>query len=449
MALISFLGGFLIWSLTIIGLESYFFNFTFLFLWCFFVISLILQKKSSSSLNLMYIWAFSTALISCFIVEFGAYLSEIRIFGALSNATVKIGFPSMILLYISINFCDWLTKNIQPQKRLPKFYQDIATGAILMFSITAVLALMVVIIVYGTPNSHNVDRFYYWENIAPSWGRYLQYNLTQLAFILGVLFVNSNRKYIYALLLLFSLVIQFLGGEKFTGPFLSILFFFTPYLVMSKRNLLIRILTPRNLIILSLVFFSFTYIIYLSYLAIYGNNIAATKSFVERIALQSQVWWALDQHSELLNSDLSFDWLATNFFGFGKDSEHDVFGMYYIMKVIAPDDVFQRFFSNSVRFTMGTPVNYNFFFGYLLAPVICIFGGLLMGFSAWVLRVAIDLNDLFYSFIAIKFYYLVILISTMSDVQYLISLKFNLFIVFIVVYGVLLQGIKIKRKLHV
>lgn len=91
---IVFIISFSIWCLNILGIESWFLNITFMFSWFLIILLYLKNKKEESALNIIMIYSMSVGIVCCAIVESGAYLSEIRMFGKLSGATVRVGFTA-------------------------------------------------------------------------------------------------------------------------------------------------------------------------------------------------------------------------------------------------------------------------------------------------------------------------------------------------------------------
>ncbi len=441
---ICFLSTFLIWSINILGLTSWSLNIIFVVVWFVTILTCIKSKNRESVLNIIMIYSMSVGVICCLIVEGGAYLSEIRVFGRLSGATVRVGFTALIFLLTTISITGILSKYLQPVNTMDKKINWSINMLMQLIIFCSFLGLLFVYAKYGTPNSNGVDRFKYWSDIAPAWGRYLQFLLLQFSFLLGIKYSESKAKK-YIVLLMASVFMQFIGGEKFTGPTLSILFFLIPVLFYLQKDLISEILRPKIIIIILAVVSIFIFSSYLSYTAIYGDSAQGIRYLLERVALQAQVWWAVDLTSDIINPHLSLAWLLKNGFGLGLNEGNAIFGMYFLMQKITPSDVFLRFVDNGIRFTMGAPVNYNYFFGTVLGPVVAIFFGFWAGFGTWLLRNAILMKDLFYGFIVLKYYYFIIQICIMSDWYYFFTAKFMVFTIFIVFYSLVLQRIIIKK----
>lgn len=436
------IGAFCLWIITVCGVINWFNNILFTVVWFLILICSVRYNKRAVVLNIFMIYSMTMGVVCCLFVESGAYLSEIREYGSETGASIRVGFTALVFILSAIGFTGLLNMYFQPVNAMDWKVNSIVNFVIQTVMLFFFIGLFYLYDSYGTPNSHGVDRFYYWDNIAPDWGRYLQFLLLQISFLLGVKYA-SDKKIKYLMLLVFSMLVQIMGGEKFTGPILSFVFFMIPLLYYIRGDLISLFFKGRVLLLFLVVLSVLMLSSYLSYVKIYGDASVGLRYLVERIALQAQVWWAVDRISLPVNYEFSLEWLLHNAFGYGSDN--DVFGMYFLMQQIAPLDVFERFVNNGVRFTMGAPVNYNYFFGFLLGPAIAICFGLLAGFGAWLIRNAIITKDLFFGFIVIKYYYFIIQICGMSDWYYLINAKFWVFTLFIVFYSLILQRINIRK----
>lgn len=430
--------------MSILGIDSWALNIIFVILWIITILSYMKNKSKESVLNIIMIYIMSMGLVCCVVVESGAYLSEVRMFGTLTGATIRVGFTALAFLLSAILCTRVLSGYLQPVNAMDKRVNWSINTLMQIIILSSFAGLLYVYITYGTPNSNSVDRFVYWDNIAPAWGRYLQFMLLQFSFLLGIKFIESKSKK-FLILLIASILMQFIGGEKFTGPSLSILFFLIPVLYSLKQNIISVFLRPQFFLLTLIVIAIFVLSTYLSYAAIYGNPSEGLRYLLERIALQAQVWWAVDSVSDTINPQLNLSWLLKNGFGVGLSEGNMIFGMYYLMQQITPSDVFSRFVENGVRFTMGAPVNYNYFFGTVLGPFAAILFGFVAGFGAWLMRNAIVMKDLFFAFIVVKYYYYIIQICIMSDWYYFFTAKFAIFTLFIVFYSLVLQRIIIKK----
>lgn len=419
----------LIFLTSIILEPSIYFNLLVLCFWIISCLVLIKGNEKFSSLALVIIWSFTTAAISAFIAEFGAYLPETQLTSYLSGALVRNLCLCFFMLQGALISYSLLNNIKLVTKKLPEQITNFIGIIVIAYSVFAIAVLFMIFIKFGTPNSYHVDRFYYWENIAPSWGKYIQFLLIQSSLFLGYFYAKTKKK-TYLLLILSSITTQFLTGEKFTGPFLSLIIFSIPYFILHDNKLSKVIFKPKvifySLIIISLFFL----IILKSYESIRGTE-NGIKFLLSRIVLQSQMWWGVDHFSNGLGIH-NFDSIKQHFLGFTADDSDK--GMYYLMSQVTPKATFDRFYEKGITFTMAFPVNFIYFFSYPYAIFFVTLLGIIVGLCFWMLKTAIIINDIFFMFFALKFYYMIIRVCTMGEVFLLFEIKFLIFIFIILAY---------------
>ncbi|WP_152529924.1 DUF6418 domain-containing protein [Serratia fonticola] len=358
-------------------------------------------------------------------------MSEIKIWTEATGATTRIlslCFFIMLFAYISYSL----------SSRVKFVYSCVSSDintAVIAFTNILIISLIVVMfyirIAYGSPNVYGVDRFYYWTNIAPQWGDYAKFILQQLSMLLGLMYVIREKKY-YICLFIMSIASQFIVGEKFTGLYLSLIFFFIPIVLINGTNLWDK-LTSKKIIFsflaaAALLIFS----AFISYASL-SSGVDATAKLVDRVVLQAQMWWAVDFFSP--GHVATFDNIISHFFGFGvKENE---MGIRYLMKMISPGDVYTIFMNRGITFTNGSPANLIFFFGYPLCLIPAAFLGVILGLTFRVLYEAIRSTDLILSVVAIKLFYVMIRVITMGDVDQLFDIKTILCIIIFICYSLL------------
>jgi hypothetical protein len=282
---------------------------------------------------------------------------------------------------------------------------------------------------YGSPDIYGVDRFYYWTNIAPKWGSYAKFIIQQLSILMGLMYAIKGKKY-YIYLLIASILSQFIVGEKFTGLYLSLIFFFMPILIIRRIDLWSKI-TSKGVILSSVIIATLlAFSAFVSYASITGS-VDATAKLIDRVVLQAQMWWALDYFST--DKVASFSDIITHFVGFGgKESE---IGISYLMKMISPSNVYGAFMDKGITFTMGSPANLIYFFSFPLCLIPAGLLGSILGLSLRMLYESIQSADLILSVVAIKIFYVMIRVITMGDIDQLFDIKTILCIIIFILYS--------------
>ncbi len=412
--------------------ASHIFNFVVVVFWCFTCAQFIKKNSSFGSMSLIFFWSFTITGITLFFCEFGTYYPESQLATFLTGATARNLILCFFILYAAYFSFSVLERKVTLSGGIPDALNYFIKRFVILYSVTALIVLLGIFIVYGTPNQYQVDRFYYWENIAPSWGKYIQFLLIQFSLFIGLFYAQSKSK-LYLAIIFFSIMTQVFTGEKFTGPFLSLVMFFIPVIVLDNKNLFGIIFKLKSLVLLITFCIVFYIIILSSYESIRGAE-NGTIFLFSRIALQSQMWWAIDNFSNLYES-ATLPSILTHFIGFA-DSDADT-GMYYLMKVITPSATFNRFYEQNITFTMASPTNLIYFFSYPFAVIIALLLGTITGSIFWVVKNAIVLNDLVMIFLSLKLYYLIIRVLTMGEVFLLFNWKFLVYTLVIFTYVII------------
>lgn len=289
-------------------------------------------------------------------------------------------------------------------------------------------------------NDYNVDRFYYWANIAPAWGDYLKFNLVQISFIMGMIYATKPTRWILGIFIM-GLIAQILVGEKFTGVFSAIVFFITPYFIIHSQKF--KILSIKNIFISVIVISVFSSVIYSSYAAIVGEENAA-KSFISRIILQSQMWWTVDNIS---NGMKSFSEIMYSFFGTAEEERYK--GIFYLMSHITSPAVFEGYYDKKINFTMASPVNLIYFFGYGLSVLVAIPIGVFCGVMYGVFRIAVINCDYWIILLLVKIHYTIVRILTMGEMYAFMDAKFMSLCFVAILYSLFVCLMKRREKNYV
>ncbi|HFZ2064580.1 DUF6418 domain-containing protein [Enterobacter cloacae] len=424
------------WSIYIVAIWAGVFpylltNVTGVILWIFTCIVQMKRDSDFGVMSLLFYFTFTlTAIISVY-ADTGVWLSEVKYTSYETGSTSRV-ISLVAVLFISA-FCSFkaLSRVRFVSSGMSNLVSSLLMSAVHIIVVSMIAVLLYTRIRYGSPNEFGVDRFYYWNNIAPSWAEYCKFTLEQMSLLIGLLYAVKEKRY-FLLLFLMSLLSQFLVGEKFTGLYISILLFVIPVFVYRKYDIWKMIKSPR-FVALSLIFAGvLIFTALLSYVSIAGSD-SAMSLLLGRVVLQAQMWWAVDNYSS--GYPVSFDEIWQSFLGFGADEEQS--GIRYLMGVIAPSYVYQWFLDRGITFTMGSPVNLIYFFGYPLSVIPAAVLGSVLAFSFKMLRDSIAVRDVILTFLAVKFFYTMIRVITMGDVFQLTTPKVIFYIMAFLAYSVI------------
>ena len=397
-------------------------------IWCLTIIIFFKKDSKFSMASLLFFIGYTIAALSGFVAEGGSYFSEIKEYSYFTGAVARNLCLCAILL-----ICAYQTNRLLYNLNLISVTMPVYLNSIFKKIILCAVSLSIVILLgihlrYGSPNDYNVDRFYYWSNIAPEWGGYFKFILIQMAIYLG-LFFSSTKNKLYILLFLLSLVAQVLVGEKLTGLYISVIFFVIPVVVNNRISVLRFLFHPKSLMIISMGMIALFLIVLASYNSLAGRG-TGLDLFLNRLVLQSQMWWAVDNIS---NQNLNINEAISHMLGFMSSSDVDT-GIYYLMSKIADPVTFYWFYDKGITFTMASPVNFLYFFGPYWSYLFIVPLGVLLGFSIHMLLRSIELMDLVLLFFTLKLFYIMIRVVTMGEVHLIFDYKFAIILLVLLFY---------------
>lgn len=391
-------------------------------------LAIIKKGKDLGIIALGLVISYVTASILCAYAETGAWFSEAKIFAHLNGATVRnSSLAAMIMISAYLTYKS-LSGVITFKGGISESINRLLLSACCSLSLLFSLILVGINVRYGHPNDYNVDRFYYWANIAPSWGEYVNFMSTQIAVFLGLAY-GCRRSRMYLGIFLFSLLAQYMVGEKATGLYASLLMFIIPLFISRKIYLGTVIFKPRFVVISLIVVAGLFCAIYLSYAAM-GGEANAIAMLLNRLVLQSQMWWTVDSISD---GGVTYSEIKQAIFG-GSDG---VSGIQYLMREVADPTTFAWFQDKGVNWTMASPANLTYLFGYAGAFLPAILIGVMFGVTSHIVVKAIEFKDVVLIFLSIKLYNGVWQAATMGNIDSLLSIKvlFVLLVAFFYLIG--------------
>lgn len=368
-----------------------------IFLFFLFLTILWNSYKDIFVVNGYIIFGLSTAILISLLVEKGAYLYEI------DRNTYAIGITQKIVIqviffFLGIIFAHKIFSisrvniyNISPRTLnfLALFLRTVVVGLILL--------MFFIGLKYGTPREHHIHRNDYWAYIGPSWGASLKEYLIQFSFFLGFLYKDNKRK-IDVVLYLFLLIAIIYMGERATGIFNALFFFFVPILI--KNIYFLKFFTFKRILLIS----SFLLIMFFILTMSYGEQVSqedAISKIETRVILQPQMWWALDLISSFEPQNIIL--ILDKYLGFSGDMRN--IGTYFLMDLVSDKNLVDYRFETNSTFTLSGFFNNIYFFGYLLGTIINILWGLIIGFigSYWIK--SISTLNIVVSFFAFKLFF--------------------------------------------
>ncbi|MGU3523389.1 DUF6418 domain-containing protein [Enterobacteriaceae bacterium C23F] len=393
------------------------------------------HKQYFFFLLMPFIFPHFTAIISNFSLETGAYIEELQV---TSYATG--GVTRLVFFVLSFFIFAMLSFGILNKYRINQFsltlkgdYSRLESQLLVLFSVVIFFVLAMSALMWGSPLLKGIQRFDYWVNHPFPGIRNFLYQGYLLSFILGVyitkLKLNGRgvgKHYIYIVVLFCCFNILY--GEKFTGVFLTLLYFFVGLfgsLVLYKK---IRIVNAKTVMFVALLMLILYGLIYYQYKYIHQLP-GSIFSFIESrvLNLQGEVWWAIDDLNPTGKG-------VATLYSYNDDCRLTG-GLYSLMYQIAPASLVDSYCERGITFTMGYPAilisSVGYFSGYLLNLMFAI----LVGVTLFLVKKSIEYPNIISLFLSAK----VLLIEThafnMGNIYNVLDSKFVIYFVLLVCFS--------------
>lgn len=145
-------------------------NFSALFIWMITVFWLLKKDSKFSMVFLFFVISFTVASLSGLVAETGSFFSEIKQSSYLTGAVTRNLSLCAVLVLISFQTHKILSNVSLIKVGMPSVLNELFQKIIILAVLISNMVLLSIYVKYGSPNDYNVDRFYYWSNIAPTWG---------------------------------------------------------------------------------------------------------------------------------------------------------------------------------------------------------------------------------------------------------------------------------------
>lgn len=371
---------------------------------------------------LLFSFGLLFALFSNAVIELTQpFLIEINKFPELTGSAARNSF--MGIFFITVVYAShFFTLNLS-RIYFSKFKTiDIYANKIFInFSLFSIVFMVFTFILYGSPLTHRIDRAIYFANVVPP-GFFYIYKLIPffgLVFSLAVFKKVIEKKTAKICLIIFMIVLVFCG-EKFSNIFLLLFFYFVPVLSMSLEGVKAKHLI-NGLLFIGLL----SIIVFLNYTLIRGDAII----LIARLALQGQMNYAIDA---IAASGQNINVIIKSFIGFNS-SLYDS-GISFLMFLIAPDDLVERYLSSGVRFTAPFPANFSYFFGRGFMPFFVLPLGIFVGFVGANFYKAIISKNFILTMVLAKYFILVYVAVMMGEIWLIFSFKSGVYLVILIIY---------------
>lgn len=403
----------------------------------FFMLCIYLYKHKQYFFFLLmpFIFPHFTAIISNLSLETGAYIEELQV---ISHATG--GVTRLVFFVLSFFTVAMLVFNFFDKYRIKKYYFTLRSDysivekqLIIIFSAFIFFVLSLNAIIWGSPLLIGVQRFDYWARHPYPGIRNFLYQGYLLSFILGV-YITKLRLYgtgktsTYIYIVVLFCFYNILYGEKFTGVFLTLLYFFIGLfgsLVLYKKINIINTKTILFVILLSLLLYGLIFYQYKYIHQLPGSIFSFIESRV--LNLQGEVWWAIDAGDPKGNG-LAYLYSYN-------DNCRLTGGLYSLMYQIAPSSLVDSYCERGITFTMGYPAILISSVGYFNGYVFNLLFAALVGVTLFLVKKSIEFSNIISLFLSAK----VLLIEThafnMGNIYNVLDAKFLIYFLLLLFFS--------------
>lgn len=393
------------------------------------------HKQYFFFLLMPFIFPHFTAIVSNFSLETGAYIEELQV---TSYATG--GVTRLVFFILSFFIVAMLSFGILNKYRINRFsltlkgdYSRLENQLLILFSIVIFVVLTISALMWGSPLLKGLQRFDYWVQHPFPGIRNFLYQGYLLSFILGVyitkLRLNGNgsgKQYIYIVILF--CFFNVLYGEKFTGVFLTLLYFFIGLLgslVLYKKIKIINTKTVMFVVLLMLILYGLIYYQYKYIHQLPGSIFSFIESRV--LNLQGEVWWAIDELNPAGKG-------ISNLYSYNENCKLTG-GLYSLMYQIAPASLVDSYCERGITFTMGYPAILISSVGYFSGYLYNLLFAALVGITLFLIKKAIEYPNIISLFLSAK----VMLIEThafnMGNIYNVLDAKFLIYFLLLIFFS--------------
>lgn len=378
--------------------ASHTWNF-FALLFLSFVIINILRQQSGLLFFLFCFTLYNICIVNTLIEVISPFLIEVREYPTLTGSAARNSLLSAIILkfsYLIFMSLDSKSMVIPKSRKINK----IIINAINPLIFLSILVSAITILQHGTQITLKVDRFFYVNNIIPEHSYYIYTQIPTLGFLAAISYTNNKtKKLLFYFYIIAFIAILLLFGEKFSK--ILLLLFFTSIPILIKKEITISAAIYFQIILWLLL--SVGIIIFTYYYSLGDINV-----FMNRLYLQGQMLYILDLKAN--NFPLDFNMIL------------NTKSIIDLMYVVAPQSVVDYRLEMGATFTAPFPADTMYIYGFLMAPIIILLKGILIGISSFIIVSSLKKKNHLISIIAAKIYFLIFIYTIMSEYYLLIKI---------------------------
>lgn len=294
-------------------------------------------------LNILFFTAYIPAAISNVLNEsFPNYLTELNQVSFLNGSLViNVFYFSILILGIKTAFISKTKRIILDRKFFSLSLLNKAKGLFLLLITILILSL----IIYNSPLVLGINRLDYRINIS-KFPIQLILNLSNsLLYFIVIYYFFSKKKYNFYILFIVFCVVQILHGDRFSGLFFGFSIILITMAAFKNRFPPFSKVKYYIIIIVLLI----TLILFIN--VSFTSDLNPWGRIIIRYSLQSEVWWSTQNY--VSNHPVDYSSFLSHGMGIGTDK--NVSGINYMMKILAPDQVYNLYIERGSKFTMGAP----------------------------------------------------------------------------------------------
>jgi hypothetical protein len=411
------------------------------------MLPLVIWKRSKLvfiATLLFYVLHLSVVVSNAYL-ETGKYMMESHRVSYATGSTLKL------LFYLSLYFFStWFVLLRLEKQRIGKLTKRspalTSSWTILCVIVFVQTILLVNLLIYGSPVFSGVDRFTYWNShpIPYLWNVLTQLNLAMA--LIGSIHALSQLKdrpkqsFIASAILVVTLVLDILHGDKFSSINIALILYAMGYLITKIVFGVLVFPKAKMAIALCILVVGFFSLVQFSYINIdkIEESQAVDYMMQRAFALQGQVWWSIE-------NDTAFGLTGTaSFFDLIRESTTTrPGGLYMLMFSIAPSHIVDFYIENNIQFTMGSPAIALYTLGYFGVILYQVVAGIITAGVCWYFIEKICLTQYIRAFVAIKLLWMLVMAFCMGNVYLLLAANTMLYV------GLILADIFVFRSRNV
>lgn len=397
-------------------------------IWILFCTTIIIVDLKFFLKYVAYFFYYSTNVLAVFIIEnYCFFLDELQTPTHRNDSLLLITLTHCIFMVTIYCIDSRIEKNMQESKLAVTEVKEVkATDNIIISVLWLVLILLSVYLFfkgYQNPASRlNLDRFRYKNQIMNGIWTIIDLYIINLVPIAVIIALKGKWKAALVPVLILSAYYVY-TGHKF-GIFLSIVLLFLPLFIERFHLYTIRKGLKRTIAFGAVFVAGITYVLFSFMKKTYGTNKGEFITYIfKRLSQQGQMWWAIYGYEK--GGPIRFADLMRSSGALFKMNravlEAKDYGIYKLMKMVTPVEVYNRKIESGSRYAFSTDASFYYYFketGLIILTIV--FAILLTYITNWYWREILQKNW-FGALVSGRFYLIILSTLLQSDFNVLFS----------------------------